>query len=78
MNIPLTTDELVHIVDLLREDIMACNAIAADHPLDIQAADSIELSKSIMVKITLSSFEPEDHDDKITKPSIFSQRPHLN
>jgi len=78
MNIPLTTDELVHIADLLREDVMACNAIAEDHPLDIQARMSIELSRGIMVKITLSSLDPKKNDDNTTEPSLFSQRPHLN
>ena len=78
MNIPLTTTELVHIADLLREDVMACNAIAEEHPLDVQVLNSIELSKGIMVKITLSSLEPEKNDDYPTKPKLFSQRPHLN
>ena len=78
MNIPLTTNELVHIADLLREDVMACAAIQEEHPLDLNALASVELSKGIMVKITLSSLEPEKNDNYDHKPKLFSQRPHLN
>jgi hypothetical protein len=77
MNIPLTTTELSHIVDLLREDVLACNMMVEDQP-NVHALSSIELSNGIMVKITLSSLETNKNDDNPTKPLLFSERPHLN
>jgi hypothetical protein len=78
MNIPLTTTELVHIVDLLHEDVLACRLMLEDQPLNVRALSSTELSRGIITKITLSSLKPNKNDDNTPKPLLFSERPHLN
>ena len=81
MGIALTTEEVIHIADLLRDDVLMCRMVLETNPLDVNAMNSITTSKSIMVRIALAGIDPNNTDDnsnQITEPTLFSDRRHLN
>tara|TARA_Y100000310_G_scaffold70340_1_gene65969 strand:- start:478 stop:723 length:246 start_codon:yes stop_codon:yes gene_type:complete len=81
MGIALTTEEVIHIADLLRDDVLMNRMVLETNPLDVNAMNSITTSKSIMVRIALAGIDPNNTDDnsnQITEPTLFSDRRHLN
>ena len=81
MGIALETTGLIQIANLLRDDILLCRMVLEENPLDIDANTSINISKTILVKITLAGLDPEGKDDykhKIAKSIVLSDRRPLN
>lgn len=86
MNIPLTIEDLIHVTELLREDILASREILEEHPLDLESSLSIDKSKNLLVKITLATLDvhtqqqqQQQNDDTSSSGIIgLSSRPHFN
>ena len=77
IGIGLDVDDLVHVADLMREDILACKEVLEENPLDIAAQVSMDKSKALLIKITIAAVEGE-YVNPQPKPTIFPQRSDLN
>jgi len=79
-SIPLTNDEIVHIAELLKSDVIARKVLLACpiKGLDFEDA-SAKTSKSILIKITLSTLDfYDDETEPAIDPLHFSGNPRLN
>ena len=75
MNIKLGTNDMVHICELLREDMHCCEAVLQKMPGHAEAADDLKRSRSILLKIAKLSIQDIDLDDD---PIPMETRPELN
>lgn len=73
MKLPdLDTEEVVHIVELLREDLLVNRKMLNEHPLDEAAMDSFLMSRDLLKRIASDAIV-------ITyEPSTVATRPELN
>jgi hypothetical protein len=71
MEIPLTKEEIIHIADLLRSDIIARNVFMGD------GDESTKVSKRLLVRITVASLKLYDDEPEV-EPTFFSPNPRLN
>jgi hypothetical protein len=79
VNIALATEELIHIAELLRSDIIARRILFQSLPGKPYPDESVTLSKNILIKLTIASIESYDDPEPTTlKPIILSARPDLN
>jgi len=73
MKIPeLDTEEIMHIIELLREDLMVNRKMLDEHPLDEAAMDSFFMSRDLLKRIACNAII-------ITyEPSTMATRPERN
>ena len=69
MNIKLETDDMLHIVELLREDMLCSQQVLEDEPENLEAVHSLSMSKRVMLKVaafaSLNGKQNEVTDDPI-------------
>jgi hypothetical protein len=76
MNIPLNTNDMIHICALLREDIQCSNEVIAERVhTNAEALQSIKRSQGILLKVAKSAIL-NSYDDDDTTP--METRPELN
>ena len=51
MKIQLDTDDMMHIAELLREDVLCSEAVLEEEPENLEAVISMRASKEILLKI---------------------------
>ena len=75
MNIPLNTNDMIHICALLREDIQCSNEVIAERVhADAEALQSIKRSQGILLKVAksaiLNSYDDDDTTPMETRPGL--------
>lgn len=63
MQIQLDKEDLIHICEVLRDDLLVNKSILEDCPTDEESVRSLQRSQKVLVKISataiLQSYEPE-------------------
>tara|TARA_B110000196_G_C21095688_1_gene639921 strand:- start:1054 stop:1293 length:240 start_codon:yes stop_codon:yes gene_type:complete len=67
MKMQMSTEDMLHIVELLREDMLMGEAAMEGHPFNKDIKKSIERSRSALLKISsyalLQAYNTNDDDD---------------
>ena len=72
MKIVLDKDDMIHIAELLREDLICSKAMIDDHPLDEDAMESFLRSRKILQKVAVEAIAVN------YEPTTMATRPELN
>lgn len=69
MQIQLTTDDLMHITDLLRDDLIIGQTAREEYPLDDDIERSMQKSKKVLLKLAkcaiLQAYEPTNDTGRV-------------
>ena len=78
MSINLSTEDMLHIVELLREDLICSRQVLSEEPDNIEASGSLDRSQAIMLKVAaiaiLKGYTIQENDD----PNYIQSRSRLN
>ena len=78
MNIKLDTSDMLHIVELLREDMVCSQQVLDDEPENLEAVHSMAMSKQVMLKVAAFAILKGHQKDLINDPIYLSSRTDLN
>tara|TARA_R100000152_G_C6729903_1_gene154717 strand:+ start:361 stop:597 length:237 start_codon:yes stop_codon:yes gene_type:complete len=78
MYISIEADDMMHIVKLLREDMMGMEHYLEEEPDSIEAAQSLAMSKQVMLKIAACAILKGQKNGIINDPYYISSRADLN
>jgi len=70
MNIPVNTEDMMHICGLLYEDVECCRGVLRERPNNREALEALARSQSIMRKVAkqvLITYEPTPME---TRPDL--------
>jgi len=79
MSINLSTEDMLHIVELLREDLICSRQVLSEEPDNIEASGSMTRSQAIMLKVAafaiLKGYTLDEVNDN---PNYIQSRSRLN
>ncbi len=78
MNIKLDTSDMLHIVELLREDMICSQQVLEDEPENLEAVHSMDMSKQIMLKVAAFAILKGQNTDQIDDINYIQSRANLN
>ena len=78
MNIKLETDDMLHIVELLREDMLCSQQVLEDEPENLEAVHSLSMSKRVMLKVAAFAILNGKHNEVTDDPIYIQSRTGLN
>jgi len=78
MSISLSTEDMLHILELLREDRVCCEQTLMEEPENLEASISLNHSKAIMLKVAAFAILKGHKLDDYDNTDIFQGRTRLN